>query len=271
VNKAPTAYFLHGILGSKRNWRTPARACLKLFPEGYVGVAIDTRAHGDSIVSKDMQPHSVKACALDLAQFIEDSPMQPPSILVAHSFGGKVALNYLNKCLESDKPTPKHTWILDSIPGPYNKDYDQKQKQSVFGVLDELLKAPPVYSSRNEAILYLTTRDIPLGIAQWLATSLVQTSSGQWKYSFDISAISDLFDDFCKLNMWKFLETYNGQGNIHFVRAGNNNSWPFDLETRLLAISESNPRVTFQVMPNVGHWLHAENPAGLATIIASKL
>jgi pimeloyl-ACP methyl ester carboxylesterase len=39
--------FLHGILGNKKNWRTPAKEFLKLRPE-YTAVTIDHRAHGGS-------------------------------------------------------------------------------------------------------------------------------------------------------------------------------------------------------------------------------
>lgn len=271
VATAPTAYFLHGILGSKRNWRTPARACLKVLPQGYVGVAVDHRAHGDSVVTKDMAPHTVENCALDFDNFVKDSHMHSPSILVAHSFGGKVALKYLSNCIKDKKPIPQHTWILDSFPGKYDKMYDKKRHQSVFQIIDLLNHAPKTYSSRNEAAQYLTNHGIALGIAQWLGTSLVQNTPGHWAYSFDINAIVDLFDDFCNIDMWEFLESFNGNGKIHFVRAGKNRAWTTAIEQQFLLLSNNNPRITYQVMPNVDHWLHAENPDGVAALIASKL
>lgn len=268
---APTAYYLHGILGSKRNWRTPARACLKFFPSEYVGITLDHRAHGESFVTKEMAPHTVSSCALDLEKFVENSNAQPPSILVAHSFGGKVALKYLSNCILNKKPIPQHTWILDSFPGRYDKDYDRKQQQSVFQVIDLLHNAPKAYSSRNEALQYLTRKGVPLGIAQWLGTSLVQNASGHWSYTFDIDAIVNLFDDFCSTDMWDFLERFSGYGKIHFVRAGKNHAWTKSVEQQFQSISQTNPYITYQVMPNVGHWLHSENPEGVASLIASKL
>jgi len=41
------ALFMHGILGSKRNWRTPAKLLTQLAPELRV-LAIDHRGHGSS-------------------------------------------------------------------------------------------------------------------------------------------------------------------------------------------------------------------------------
>lgn len=118
--------FLHGILGSKRNWRTPANVFRKLHPE-FKCFAVDFRGHGDSHTShdsKEWEDNTVHSSAQDLYDLIHDSPLglvRAPTILLAHSFGGKVALRYLEKLHLAGHELPDHTWILDSIPGPYRK------------------------------------------------------------------------------------------------------------------------------------------------------
>ncbi len=264
-------FFLHGILGSKRNWRTPARVILNTLPSSYIGVTLDHRGHGDSHATLALSPHTVDSCALDLANFIDHSvDFQPPSILVAHSFGGKVALKYLEHRIKCGENIPEHTWILDSYPGKYRPDYDRRQQQSVFQVIELLLNAPKMYQTRGEALSYLTHHGIPLGIAQWLGTSL-QTSGNQWGYTFDIEIIHSMFNDFCEVDMWEFLKNFNGGGNIHFVRAEKNKVWTPDMVQRFSELTMSNSNISFQMMPDVGHWLHSENPQGLANLITSRI
>jgi pimeloyl-ACP methyl ester carboxylesterase len=119
--------FLHGILGSKRNWRTPSNVFRKLHPE-FKCVAVDFRGHGDSHSSADSEhqweDNTIHNSAEDLYDLTHNSPLgllKAPTILCAHSFGGKVALRYLEKLHLTGHELPEHTWILDSIPGPYRR------------------------------------------------------------------------------------------------------------------------------------------------------
>ena len=118
-------FFLHGILGSKRNWRTPANVFRKLHPN-FTCYAIDLRGHGESHFIDDSkikwENNTVYNSAEDLHELIINqkiNSINTPNILCAHSFGGKVALKYLEKLYLSDMELPDHTWILDSLPGPY--------------------------------------------------------------------------------------------------------------------------------------------------------
>ena len=125
VEEAKSVVFLHGILGSKRNWRTPANVFRKLHPE-FQCITVDFRGHGDSHVTieSEWDENTVDNSALDLYQLTHSSPlglMNAPTILCAHSFGGKVALRYLEKIHSLGQKLPEHTWILDSIPGPYRR------------------------------------------------------------------------------------------------------------------------------------------------------
>lgn len=117
--------FLHGILGSKRNWRTPANVFTKLHPD-FKCYAVDLRGHGDSHHREDSihnwEDNTVHNSAQDLHEFIQDTHIgdaKTPTILCAHSFGGKVALKYLERLYLAGHDLPDHTWIIDSLPGPY--------------------------------------------------------------------------------------------------------------------------------------------------------
>lgn len=118
-----TVSFWHGILGSKKNWKTVAKNFIESNPS-FSATTIDHRGHGESIGDKT-KPNTVRSCAEDLCELYKSEDYElnigitPPTILSAHSFGGKVALEYLNICKEHNNPIPKYTWILDSLPGRY--------------------------------------------------------------------------------------------------------------------------------------------------------
>src|SRR5687767_12064792 len=80
--------FLHGILGSGANWRSFAKGLLAACP-GWGAVLVDLRMHGSS--QGFAPPHTVAAAAADLASLGLPGPL---GAVVAHSFGGKVALAY---------------------------------------------------------------------------------------------------------------------------------------------------------------------------------
>lgn len=63
---------------------------------------------------------------------------------------------------------------------------------------------------------------------------------------------------------------------ITIVRAEKSDRWDPDVIQRLesLAAREGNDsqgKVSVQVLPNAGHWVHVDNPKGLLDIVAPKL
>ena len=127
--------FLHGILGRRSNFRTAAVKWTKSYPN-YSALLVDHRGHGENTSHSssthtqnnitrqedDNSSNTVQSCAFDLMNLFTKSDLlvekvTPPTILCGHSFGGKVSLMYLKLCIEANLPLPKHTWILDSLPG----------------------------------------------------------------------------------------------------------------------------------------------------------
>ena len=102
---APTKwlYVAHGIFGAGRNWASVAKRVVRNRPT-WGALLIDLREHG---ASHDFPaPHTLESAADDIAALAAVQP--PPSALLGHSFGGKVALMYLrrhaaaNRALEND-------------------------------------------------------------------------------------------------------------------------------------------------------------------------
>ncbi|KAJ1618881.1 Alpha/Beta hydrolase protein [Pavlovales sp. CCMP2436] len=122
---------LHGVLGSKANWSTPAKLLVKAAETagagGWHALCLDHRAHADSPAASP--PHTVDACAMDVEQTLEAFEssgllrLAPgitgvPLVVVGHSFGGKVALALARRRCERGLPPAQQTWLIDSNPGP---------------------------------------------------------------------------------------------------------------------------------------------------------
>ena len=130
--------FMHGILGSKKNFRTAAKQIVKDRYGFNVAVTLDHRGHGKSPtppILTGITYDTVNSCADDVRLLVKSGllPINPegPTVLCGHSFGGKVALLYLKQCIEAGLPLPRHTWILDSLPGQYDRKLDAMQRPDV--------------------------------------------------------------------------------------------------------------------------------------------
>lgn len=274
--KAPkTAVFMHGMLGSRKNMRTPCREFVKRHPE-YSCLTVDLRGHGDSSgLGGDGQEASIAVCADDLQRFLKARNISRPHMLLAHSMGGKVALKFLENCCHSNSPLPDDTWILDSLPMPYELEQDDSDKtQSVANVLEVVSSIPMPLPNRTVVIEKLTERGISLPIAQWLSTSLKQTSPNTCDWVFNLKDVKQLFDSFVALDMSPFLKSYRGNGSIHFVRAGKSKKWTAEVINFFDAIIDSQEEkshgrknIQLHSMPSAGHWLHSEDLPGLLRII----
>lgn len=269
-------FFMHGILGHKRNWRTPAQVWMKQHPS-FSCVTIDHRGHG---ASPNMTgPNTVASCAADFSSLIAAEVRKlEVNMILAHSFGGKVALQYLNDQCENGSRLPKHTWILDSIPRPYVKHDDTTpSNQSVFHVFDILNTLPKYFESREWAVERLVEAGLHRAIALWLATNIVSSPpeivvDGKKKYcfGFDLNTIKELFDDFCEKDMWEFLRSYDGEEHIHFIRAGKNSMWTANILNDFSALTAKNKKIKLHTMEHVGHWLHTEDLNGMFQLISKE-
>ena len=80
------AVFLHGLMGTKKNWRTPVRLFQQRHPD-FRCIAIDSRGHGDSAAvsrSAPIESHTLQNCAIDLDNFLNHMNISP-SLLFGHS------------------------------------------------------------------------------------------------------------------------------------------------------------------------------------------
>lgn len=102
----PTAVLVHGVMGNRRNLQSFAKQLLQRHP-GWQILTIDLRCHGESteLHSRPRGPHTVDAAARDILQLVSHLKLFP-TILIGHSFGGKVVMSMVQQFGRSTLPRP---------------------------------------------------------------------------------------------------------------------------------------------------------------------
>uniref|UniRef100_K3WZR1 AB hydrolase-1 domain-containing protein n=1 Tax=Globisporangium ultimum (strain ATCC 200006 / CBS 805.95 / DAOM BR144) TaxID=431595 RepID=K3WZR1_GLOUD len=264
-----TALIMHGILGNKLNWRTFAMRLAAANPD-WRFIALDHRGHGDS--PSFSVPHTIEACADDVIKLAEELKVEPDAVF-GHSFGGKIALQYLATCHEQFRKPPSQVWVLDSLPGTAETDYKTRNlTASIENVLPRLKEIPLPIHSKPQLIKDLTAKGIGLGEAQWLTTNLrlVSSQPEQYDWKMDVPVIEQLFQAFLSTDLWPVVSNNNSNAaddetEIHFVYAERNSMWTPQVLRDLDALRPRN--VHRHLLQNSGHWVHIDNPNGLFAII----
>ncbi len=261
-----TLVLLHGILGSAGNLRGLGRRLVAAIPAIRVAL-LDLRGHGASAAYARSAggPHSVRACARDVELTLRAQSIEP-SVIMGHSFGGKVALCYAQEFTAGDAGSvTRQIWALDSPPGDRG-DPNAGEVGAVFRAVQSI--APP-FESREAMLKQLTELGVADSIARWMTTNLKRSGSG-YDWTFDLDVVRALLEDYFRVDMWPWLESRRGTPDIHLLRAERSDRLTDDDEQRALALPPQ-ARVSLHRLANSGHWVHADNPDGLLEILVPAL
>jgi pimeloyl-ACP methyl ester carboxylesterase len=251
-----TALLLHGILGSGRNLRTFGTLLARAVP-GLQVVTLDLRGHGES--QGLPPPHTVAACADDVIALAQHLGLRRWAV-VGHSFGGKVALQIALQVAQSVAVGLVHAAVLDAVPGPRQGDATEAE---VDRLVASLHVCPQPLPSRQAFADHMAWRGHDPALAGWLATQLKPTPDG-FRLRLDLPAIDALLADYFALDLWPALERPPPGIALHLVRAGRGDRWTPTVLARLAACTA----VQVSELANAGHWLHADDPQGLAEVLA---
>ncbi|KAF3778215.1 ABHD11 protein [Nymphaea thermarum] len=225
-----TAFILHGLMGSGRNWRTFSRqlaSSLVSPSSAWKIVLVDLRNHGKSVGVQGLEPpHDMKNSARDLANLINAHKWPSPDVVIGHSMGGKVALEFLASCARGDYGEsvvlPKQLWVLDSVPHEVNLDNNDLEVEKVLHTLQSLSTPLP---SRRQKDYWPLLEKPPKGT--------------------DIMIVRAERSDRWTPEVIQKLESLTSKG----------------------AEEASKGRVLYHVLPDAGHWVHVDNPKGLLDIM----
>ena len=236
-NRPKRCLVLHGILGSGLNWRSFAKRLADKHAD-WTFELVDLRAHGRSPALDP--PHTVQACARDLLA------LGPADAVIAHSFGGKVALAY-GQLADVDP-----IWVLDASPAPLPPEALHNDVAQVIAALAEV---PVPLATRSELIEFLSAKGFSRPITLWMTTNLTHGDGGLvWR--FDLPAVRALIADYFHLDAWPWVDS-----RTRLLRAENGGRW------RDLDRFEAHGGV---VLPDSGHWVHVDNPDGLLDLITLR-
>ena len=226
---------IHGFLGMSDNWKTLG-ALYAL--EGFQVHLLDLRNHGRSFHSKDF---NYQVMADDVLNYCQVNTIKNASI-IGHSMGGKAAMFFAMQ-----HPEMIDKLIIADIGPKYYKPHHQDILAGLNAV--DFFQKP----DRNQ-VDEILKNDIPdFGTRQFLMKNLYWVEPGQLGFRFNLEVFNQKIDEIGEALAHKtvfFKPTL-------FIRGGNSN---YILDEDLENIIEHFPRAILITVPNVGHWLHAENP-----------
>lgn len=253
----PTRWMIvtHGIYGAGRNWLSVARRFVDDRP-GWGAVLVDLRLHGES--QGFAPPHTVDACAADLAQLVSTSGLEVRAVL-GHSFGGKVALVYSRR-----PPVPlDHVWVIDSTPDP------RPPGGSAWTMLSVLRDRPGPFRDRNEGVEAVEAGGFATPVAQWMSTNLVHGPDGyRWRLAPD--DMESLLLSFFRTDAWDAVEAPHPGCQVHMVRAEESSILNEAACSRVEMAGERHGQ-TFLHPVAGGHWVNADNPDALHRLLLGSM
>ncbi|KAL0652366.1 hypothetical protein Bca4012_095057 [Brassica carinata] len=297
-----TALILHGLLGSSRNWRSFSRSLASSLsvssPSGipppslsfgfvdflscffvckdWKMMLVDLRNHGRSTEVEGINPpHDLVNSAKDLADLVKASGWNWPDVVIGHSLGGKVALQFMQSCARGDygqsASPPKQLWVLDSVPGEVKAEQSDGEVEKVLMTLQSL---PSPIPSRKWLVDHMVELGFSRSLSEWIGTNLKRSGDSE-TWAFNLDGAVQMFESYRETSYWSLLENPPKETEISFVIAEKSDRWDQDTTTRLERIAKqrqsvSDGKVATHVLRNSGHWVHTDNPKGLLEIVSSN-
>ncbi|MES2545463.1 MAG: alpha/beta fold hydrolase [Bacteroidota bacterium] len=237
---------LHGFLGMSDNWKTLG---VQYANQGFQVHMVDLRNHGRSFHS---EVFNYDVMVNDILEYCEANNLEKIDI-IGHSMGGKVAMLFANTY-----PEKVNKLIVADI-GP--KFYNQHH-QDIFAGLNavDFSKKP----SRSEVDEILTKYIPDFGTRQFLLKSLYWQTPEQLAFRFNLAVFNVSKD---QIGVALPEKAYFENPTL-FIRGGNSK---YILDSDFEAIKKHFPNSKIETIPNVGHWLHVENPKAFYEITISFL
>ena len=236
---------LHGLFGSLDNWQTLG----KQLAETHKVYLVDLRNHGKS-------PHSSKFSyedmAKDVAELIQDEQLDKVSI-IGHSMGGKTTMTF---AVEFPQFLEKLV-IVDIAPKKYAPHHDEIIKALYSLDLSAI-------SSRREADEEMKKSIENDGIRLFLLKNLNREKEGGYTWKMNLDMLSENIEKVIDVTEIPFpipLETI-------FIRGGSSG---YILDSDFERIDELFPNSEIATIQNAGHWVHAEKPQELLSLIIDFL
>jgi pimeloyl-ACP methyl ester carboxylesterase len=228
------------------NWKTHAKSLSKV---GYKVHLIDQRNHGKSFWSNSF---NYSLMASDLVNYCNTHNLHK-ALFLGHSMGGKVAMN-----LACEFPEIVKAFIVADIAP---KNYEPHHHEILIGLSNLDFKS---IDTRLLADKELAKYVEDSTIRQFLLKNLYWKTSGDLALRVNI----DILKDSSKVIARGLEEDANSTHPCLFIKGENSD---YILESDKDKINYHFPNAQHQLITEVGHWLHAEDPNQFFNIIYNWL
>lgn len=255
-------FWLHGLMGQGKNWRTfTSRLRQSLVDRdgrSWRIVLVDLRGHGASasVGAGTTSEELLVDAARDVEALVNKLGVVP-KIVVGHSLGGKIALEY-SKIATA---VPTQIWSLDSSPGKVEVS-DAHGAGRVLAAIRQLPSRIPSRRWLAEAL----PKEFSRGLVDWIGSNLKNVSGGEeleWVHNFE--TVEALYQSFRNTDSWPAFE--DPRTDFYVVKAERSTAWSATDVARL----QKTPRSKFMVLPRADHWLHTDNPDGLLELMSDSI
>lgn len=225
---------LHGFLGMSDNWKTHGS---QFASAGFQVHLLDLRNHGRSFHSEEF---SYEIMAQDVFEYCNENGLENIDV-IGHSMGGKTAM-----LLATSYPNLVDKLLVADI-GP--KFYAPHHQDILAGLNAVDFSTKP---SRNDVEEILKKYIPDFGTRQFLMKSLYWKEPGQLAFRFNLAVFNEKINEIGKALQSDLIF----ERPTLFIRGGNSN---YIQDNDFENIKKHFPNSSFETIPNVGHWLHAEN------------
>jgi len=247
---------LPGLFGSTANWRGFAKQLSEYCPV----IVLDQRNHGHS---PHADSHNYFDMAGDLLKFLDDNDIQKIK-LCGHSMGGKTAMVF--SLLHPERV--EQLAVLDIAPVSYTHTHAPYLEALIDIDLDKI-------GSRSEAEKQLKPLIPETSIRLFLLQSLAGgVGSFEWRLNLSVllrdmpyilSFPTDELVEKAKLGD-------NFEGNVPISSSVdaifvNGSLSDYVDQTHSSVILDRFPRASFETVEGAAHWLHAEKPQDVLTVL----
>lgn len=229
----PPLILLHGLFGAGDTLGGVRR---RLAP-GQEVHCLDLRNHGDSPHTRSM---SYPEMAADVLAYMDRAGLGKANLL-GHSMGGKTAMELALMAPER----VQRLIVADIAPVAYESHHDAIQQ--ALETLD-----PASVTSRRDADGVLAEFIEEKGVRQFLLTNLVP-SQGGFRWRMNVPGILACYE---QVMAGPSIEGVY-EGPTLFIRGGDSG---YIQSSHQSAVLHYFPNAGLKVIPDVGHWLHAEKP-----------
>jgi len=252
---------LHGLLGSSANFQSIVKSHkISNFGDSFL---LDLRNHG---ASEHRETMDLEEMANDVHHFIEENQLQNNLVLLAHSFGARVAMTFALQYPE----LLKGLIIVDMAPYNYYNDPRFSFIKITHKLLGDLLSID-LKKDFTEIIESIKTHSPSQDFVGLLVSNVIPDPNGGYRWRINLKTI---FENYLKFQQVGPQVGPKGKfkGPVKVICGGMSDYVTQDILPNFCNIFEN-----FEVSRDVtiidgaGHWLHHQKPHEFINVVGSFL